>query len=114
MTDTGHLHRVRAGGEYITEEGQATGTIPGTVRAYLEVGPTVIAKFTIYTNAGDISGEGSGKPKGRSEEPSFAGSMTVSHGTGRYRHIHGHGGFFGTLNRASYKMVVQTTGTLSY
>jgi len=114
VTDTGHLHRVQTGGEYITEEGQATGTIPGKVRAYLEVGATVVAKFTIYTSAGDISGEGSGKPKGRSEEPSFAGNITVSHGTGRYRHIRGHGGFSGSLNRRTFKMVVQTTGTLDY
>jgi len=114
VTDTGHLKLVHNGGEYITEEGQATGTVPGRVRALLEVGPTVVAKFTIYTSAGTISGVGSGKPKGRSEEPSFAGSMTVAHGTGRYRHVHGHGGFYGTLNRVTYKMVVQTTGTLSY
>jgi hypothetical protein len=114
VTDTGHLHLVHNDGEYLTEEGQATGTVPGKVRAYLEVGPTVVAKFTIYTSVGTISGEGSGKPKGRSEEPSFAGTMTVSHGTGRYKHAHGHGGFYGALNRITYKLAVQTTGTLAY
>lgn len=114
VTDTGRLKLVHNGGEYITEEGRATGTIPGKVRALLEVGAIVVAKFTIYTSVGTISGVGSGKPKGRSEEPSFAGTMTVSHGTGRYKHVHGHGGFYGTLNRVTYKMVVQTTGTLSY
>jgi hypothetical protein len=114
VTDTGHLHLVHNGGEYLTEEGQATGTVPGKVRAYLEVGPTVVARFTIYTSVGTISGEGSGKPKGRSEEPSFAGTMIVSHGTGRYKHAHGRGGFYGTLNRVTYKLVVQTTGTLAY
>jgi hypothetical protein len=113
-SDTGHLHLIHNGGEYITEEGYATGTVPGKVRAYLEIGPTVVAKFTIYTSVGTISGEGSGRPKGRSEEPSFAGTMIISHGTGRYKHVHGHGGFYGTLNRVTYKLVVQTTGTLSY
>ena len=82
--------------------------------AHLIIGPTVEARFTIYTSSGTISGEGSGKPKGRPEEPSFAGKMTVSHGTGRYKHVHGHGGFYGTLNRDTYAMIVQTTGTLSY
>ncbi len=114
MTDTGHLHLIHNSGEYITEEGHATGAVPGKVRAYLEIGPTVVAKFTIYTSVGMISGEGSGKPKGRSEEPSFAGTMVVSHGTGRYKGAHGRGGFYGTLNRVTYKLVVQTTGTLSY
>lgn len=114
VTDSAHLHLVHNGGEYITEEGRATGTLRGKVRAYLEVGPTVVAKFTIYASGGTISGEGSGKLKGRTEEPSFGGTMKVSHGTGRYKHVRGRGGFFGTLNRATYKVLVQTTGTLSY
>jgi hypothetical protein len=114
VTDTAHLKLVHHEGEYITEEGQATGALPGHVKLLLEVGPTVVARFTITAAGGSISGVGSGKPKGRSEEPSFAGSMKVTHGTGRYRHAHGTGGFYGTLNRGTYKMVVQTTGTLDY
>lgn len=114
VADTGRLHLVHNGGEYITEEGEAKGTIPGKVRAYLEVGPVVVAKFTIYTSVGTISGEGSGRPKGRSEEPSFQGGMTVSHGTGRYKGARGRGSFYGSLNRSSYKLYVKTTGTLSY
>lgn len=96
------------------EVGRATGTLPGNVRAYLNVGPTVTAHFTIYTTAGSISGVGSGKLKGRAAEPSFAGRMSVRHGTGRYTHAHGEGGFYGTLNRRTYAVVVQTTGKLSF
>jgi len=114
VKDTGHLHHIRSGGEAITEEGQAAGTIPGRVLARLVVGPEVEVTFTIFTHAGTISGKGSGIPKGRSEEPGFSGTMTLTGGTGRYRHIHGRGQFFGTLNRNTYKMVVQTAGTLSY
>ena len=114
VTDTAHLKLVHHSGEYITEEGQATGTLPGHVKLLLEVGPTVVARFTIQAAGGSISGTGSGRPKGRSEEPSFAGTMKVSHGTGRYSRAHGTGGFFGTLNRRTFKMVVQTTGTLEY
>jgi len=40
--------------------------------------------------------------------------MTVSHGTDRYAHAHGHGGFYGTVNRHNDALVVQTTGQLSY
>jgi hypothetical protein len=114
VTDTAHLKLVRHSGEYITEEGQATGTLPGHVKLLLEVGPTVVARFTIQAAGGSISGVGSGRPKGRSEEPSFAGAMKVSHGTGRYSGAHGTGGFDGKLNRRTFKMVVQTTGTLDY
>lgn len=119
VTDTAHVKPVRKNGEYITEEGPATGTLPGRVRLSLEIGPVVYAHFTIQTSAGSISGTGSGRPKGRSEEPSIGGSMIVSHGTGRYKHVHGRGGFYGTINvnprsPKAYTMVVQTTGTLSY
>lgn len=114
VKDTGYLHLTHNGGEYITEEGKATGTIPGKVRAYIELGPVVVAKFTITTSTGSITGVGSGRPKGRSEEPSFAGTMKVSHGTGRYKHVRGHGGFYGVIDRRTDSVVIQTTGTLSY
>jgi hypothetical protein len=114
VTDTAHLHRVSNSGEEILEVGRATGTLPGSVRAYINVGATVIVHFTIDTAAGAISGAGSGRLKGRAAEPSFAGRMTVRHGTGRYAHAHGEGGFYGTLDRRTYALVVQTTGTLSY
>jgi hypothetical protein len=114
VADSAHLTLAHNGGEYITEEGEAKGTIPGKVRAYLIVGPVVVAKFTIYANGGTISGEGSGRPKGRAEEPIFEGAMTVAHGTGRYMGAHGRGSFYGMLNRKSYKMYAKTTGTLSY
>jgi hypothetical protein len=113
-TDTAHLHRVSNSGEEILEVGRATGTLPGSVRAYINVGATVIVHFTIDTAAGAISGAGSGRLKGRAAEPSFAGRMTVRHGTGRYAHAHGEGGFYGTLDRKTYALIVQTTGTLSY
>jgi hypothetical protein len=112
--DTAHLHKIPNSGEEVLEVGRATGTLPGSVRAYLNVGPTVIAHFAIYTQAGSISGVGTGRLKGRAAEPSFAGRMSVRHGTGRYAHAHGEGGFYGTLNRKTYALVVQTTGTLSY
>jgi hypothetical protein len=114
VTDTAHMTLAHNDGEYITEEGQAHGTIPGHVRALLIVGPVVRAKFTIYASGGTISGEGSGRPKGRSEEPSFQGAMSVSQGTGRYKGAHGRGSFYGQLNRRSYKMYVSTSGTLYY
>jgi hypothetical protein len=112
--DTAHLHPVSTGEEWIVEEGRAWGTLPGTVKATLTIGPSVVAKFTIRAAYGSLSGTGTGTPHGRPAEPSFSGTMTITHGTGRYLHARGHGGFYGTLNREKYTAVVQTTGTLSY
>jgi hypothetical protein len=114
VKDSAHLERKATSSDEILEEGPASGTLPGKVRAYLNVGATVIAHFTIQTSAGSISGVGSGTLKGRPEEPSFSGRMTVSQGTGRYKRAHGEGGFYGAINRSTFRAVVQTSGTLSY
>jgi hypothetical protein len=113
-TDHARLHLVKSKGSAIVEEGHAYGGLPGTVKASLRLGATVVANFTIYLKGGSISGRGSGELKGRPGEPSYGGTMTVSHGTGRYAHVRGHGGFYGTLNRSTLAMLIQTTGTLSY
>jgi hypothetical protein len=115
VLDTAHMHRVSCSCNDIAEEGQAKGSLAGTVRAYVNVGSPIIFRFTISVHGGGtLSGEGSGRPKGNPAEPSFKGTMKVTRGTGRYRHAHGTGGFYGTINRSSYAAVMQTTGTLSY
>jgi hypothetical protein len=114
VTDSAHLHMIPSSSEEILEVGAATGTLPGKIKAYINVGPTVTVHFTITTSAGSISGVGSGKLKGRTAEPSFSGRMSVRHGTGRYAHAHGEGNVYGTLNRATYALSVGTTGKLYY
>lgn len=115
VVDTAQMHRVRCSCNEILEEGQARGSLPGSVRGYVTVGAPIVFRFTITVRGiGTLSGAGSGKPKGNPAEPSFSGTMTVTRGTGRYRHAHGTGGFYGTINRATYAAVMQTTGTLLY
>jgi hypothetical protein len=115
VVDHAHLHHVACSCSAILEEGEAKGSLPGVVRAYVTVGTPIVFRFTITVRGGGtISGEGSGRPSGRPAEPSFAGTMTVTRGTGRYRRAHGKGGLYGTLNRSTYAAVLQTTGTLAY
>jgi hypothetical protein len=114
VSDDAHLHYVRESGSDLLEEGQATGGLPGRVRAQFNVGATVYASFSISTPYGSISGSGSGELRGTGVWESFGGTMTVTHGTGRYSHAHGHGGFYGAINRHTYASTVQTTGTLDY
>jgi hypothetical protein len=114
-TDTAHMRRVRCACDEILEEGQARGSLPGALRAFVTIGAPIVFRFTITVRGvGSLSGQGSGRPKGNPAEPSFSGTMTVTRGTGRYRYAHGKGGFYGTINRATYAAVVQTTATLSY
>lgn len=114
ITDTAHMHYIKEVGSNLLDEGQATGGLPGKASALFNVGATVSANFTIYAHGGTISGHGSGTLHGAGAYPSFGGTMTVTHGTGRYAHAHGHGGFYGVLNRHNYSAIIQTTGTLTY
>jgi hypothetical protein len=113
-SDTAHLRYISGSGSTINEEGKATGTLPGNMRVRLDVGTTFTGNFKIYASGGSIEGHGSAKPHGSGTYESFAGTLTVTHGTGRYAHAHGKGGLYGTFNRNNYALVVKTTGNLTY
>ena len=113
-TDTAKLHYVSAAGSELLEQGKTTGTIPGSMRAQVEIGATISGNFTIYTRGGSIKGHGVASPHGGGIYESFAGSVTVTGGTGRFVHAHGHTGLYGTFDRNTYALTIQTTGTLSY
>ncbi len=114
VADTAHLHDVKSAGSALLEEGTATGGLPGPVKVEFVVGATVSASFTIYARSGSIAGHGTGTLHSSGVYASFGGTMTVTHGTGRYAHARGHGGFYGVMNRNTYALTVQTTGKLSY
>ncbi|HEV3071781.1 MAG TPA: autotransporter [Solirubrobacteraceae bacterium] len=113
-TDTARLRYISSSGSLLFEEGTARGTLPGSMRAHCNLGATFSASFTIYTHGGTITGHGTATPHGSGIYESFAGTLVVSGGTGRYVHAHGHAGLYGTFNRRTYALTVQTTGSLSY
>lgn len=113
-TDTAHLHYVSASGSLLLEEGAASGTLPGSMRVHLDVGATLSGSFTIYTRGGTIKGHGEATPHGSGIYESFAGSLIATGGSGRYAHAHGRASLYGTFNRSTYALTVQTTGKLSY
>ncbi len=113
-SDTARLHYISASGSLLYEEGGASGTIPGSMRVHFDVGATFTGSFTIYTRGGTITGHGTATPHGSGIYESFAGTLVVSGGSGRYTHARGRAGLYGTFDRDSYGLVVQTTGTLLY
>ncbi len=113
-TDTAYLQRIKRPGSGLIEEGTAHGTLPGTMHAVLYLGGTFTATFTIYLHGGTITGNGKAAPHGTGIYESFAGTLTVTGGSGIYRHASGRAGLYGTFNRRTYALVVQTTGALSY
>jgi hypothetical protein len=116
ITDTAHLHFVReTASSILIDEGKAAGGLPGVVKVGFEVGATVRASFTLSSRNGALIGSGVAKPHSTGGEySSFAGTLTITHGTARYAHAHGQGGFYGTIDRGNDAVTVQTTGTLAY
>ncbi len=113
-TDTAHLHYVHSSGSLLLEEGSASGTLPGTMRANVRVGPTTSGTFTIRNRYGTIRGRGSAKLHGSGTYESFAGTLVAEGGTGRYAHAHGRAGLYGLFDRRTYALTVQTTGRLLF
>jgi hypothetical protein len=114
--DTAHLNynEEHSQGSWLYEEGSALGTFPGSMRANCNITAVLTATFTIYVHGGSISGHAHAAVHGSGLYQSFGGYLEATGGTGKYAHAHGRGGFYGVLNRNTYNMTVQTTGTLSY
>jgi hypothetical protein len=115
-TDSAKLHYLqrKSSGSWLFEEGAATGTLPGSMHVYANIGPILTATFTIFTSRGTIVGHARAAPHGSGRYESFHGWLLATGGTGGYSHARGRAGFYGVLDRKTYDMTVQTIGTLSY
>ena len=116
VTDDAQLHDVKGKATELElyEEGTATGTLPGAVRGECNIAYEIVCNVTIYTRLGAVRGHGTAHPHNTSLYESFAGTLTISGGTGRYTHAHGHAGLYGVFNRRTYALTVQTAGSLAY
>lgn len=113
--DNATLHLVHANGSILYEEGRASGSLPGTVHAWLHIGAYFAGHFVFYIRSGAINGHGSAKShSGHYPYVSFSGTADITGGTGRYRNAGGRLGFYGVLNRESSTVQMQTRGTLTY
>jgi hypothetical protein len=115
VNDGAHLRLVHASGPTLVEQGHATGTLPGVLKATLTLkASTASSRFTIMVRGGgSISGHGSGVlHEGHGGYESFAGRVTLTHGSGRYAHASGSGNIYGTIDRLNDNVVVQVIGVL--
>jgi len=117
VSDEGKLRLIRSSGATLTDEGAATGTLPGRVRIQFVYNgnPSVQSQITIFGRSGSVSARASGRLSSpTSRTPSFSGTLTITGGTGSYRRARGGGHLYGVFNRRTYGLTVQTRGTLSY
>jgi hypothetical protein len=118
VRDSSELHLVKAVGETLLEEGRVTGTLPGSVRTQVNINAaagTATSHFTFYLRGGSLTGHASGVANhGQGGWESFAGTMWLSRGTGRYAHASGSGKMYGALYRRNDRLKVQAIGRLRY
>jgi hypothetical protein len=112
--DRARLHEVSYSGATVDESGHAIGTLPGEMRVRLRVSAILSGSFEISAKDGTIEGHGSARPHGSGVYESFAGTLIVTGGSGRYRHAHGRAALYGVFDRNSYALTIKTSGTLHY
>jgi hypothetical protein len=113
-SDQAHLRYISASGSTLYETGKASGTLPGSMHVHMRIAATFSGSFVIYAQGGTIDGHGNATPHGSGVYESFAGTLIVTGGSGRYSHAQGRAGLYGTFNRDTYALVVKTTGDLHY
>lgn len=112
--DTAKLHYVSASGSTLYEVGNASGTLPGGMHVHMRLSVRFTGSFVIYARGGSIMGHGSATPHGSGVYESFAGTLSVRGGTGRFRRAHGTARLYGVFDRKNYSLTIQTVGTLYY
>jgi hypothetical protein len=116
LNDTGRLHKTSSRGFNLYESGSASGSIGGSVSMHLDVVSTnrVTAELTVHASGGSLSGNASGAYRNNGATASFSGTLSITHGTGKYSHAHGSGiSFSGTIQRTTGAVTVRVNGHLS-
>ncbi len=116
LNEHAQLHLLSKHGFTLNERGSASGTIKGTANVQLKIVSTsrVTALITVSLNGGSISGEGTASYHKGTTTASFAGSLSIKHGSGSYSHAQGSGlSFNGTIAKANDAITVNVHGRFS-
>jgi hypothetical protein len=109
------LHLVGRAGHVLNEQGTFTGTQSGTIAIrFTSVTSTAgEATFVAYPSGGSVRGRTSTKGRVVGGKVYFAGSMTITGGTGRWAHASGRGlGFSGVVDRRNFHATTHMQGSI--
>lgn len=112
-----HFHRVGPGGTEVDEKGMATGTYPGPATTRLVfVGNKMNGTFALHTTGGTVTGRTNASAVGSTARPvvRYAGTVTITGGTGRFRTASGTLKMTGTMRRINNAVYEKTTGTVHF
>ncbi len=116
LAESAHLHRTSSSGVHLNEQGNASGTINGTIYIHLKIYEHhVSAEVSIYPHAGSLTATGSASYNVNGGYAPFSGTIYVARGTGTYAHARsGALRFTGSIQRSNDAVTVQLSGHLSY
>jgi hypothetical protein len=116
LNESGSLRLTSSHGLILNEKGTASGTIKGSIYIHLNVSSTnrVTAEVSIYPSGGSLTGNGSANYRVTGSNASFAGTLSITRGTGHYAHARASGlRFTGTIARKTDAVTVHVSGRLS-
>ncbi|HEY2216332.1 MAG TPA: hypothetical protein VGH21_02480 [Solirubrobacteraceae bacterium] len=115
LNESGQLHLTSRHGFTLDERGTAYGSVSGSIFVHLTIVSTsrVVAEVNLYPPGGSISGQASASYHRGGSTASFAGTISIVKGTGRYAHARGSGlSFSGTIRRSDEAISVRVRGTV--
>lgn len=106
----------RTGSTKFEHSGTATGTVFGTVRSTIRLTHSVVLKgtVTIATSKGKLRLKVDGRARSIELRSRFDGKATILTGTGRYLHARGTGTFDGVVNRSTWAVSLDASGSFTY
>jgi hypothetical protein len=112
-----HFHRVGPGGTEIVEKGTVTGTYPGPATTHLVFnGNKMTGNFSLRTTGGTMVGRTNASVVGSSARPvvDYAGTVTITGGSGRFRTASGTLRMTGTMRRINNAVYEKSTGQIDF
>ncbi|WP_445148686.1 autotransporter [Baekduia sp. Peel2402] len=106
----------RTGTTKLEHKGRATGTVKGAVTSKITISHSVVMRGTVTISAagGKIRLKVSGRARSIGVQTKFNGTATMSGGTGKYAGATGTGTFKGVVNRRSWHVTLDATGSYHY
>lgn len=103
------------GNSVIDDRGRGTGTFSCPVVMQVRVSYTKgRTELTCYTSAGVVTAGGSASFFSAGSIATFTGTMTVTHGAGKYARARGQLRVEGTMQRKTFALQASVNGTISY
>jgi hypothetical protein len=115
VKETAQLYQVGRHGAQHEEQGQGAGTFPYPLTITFTAGFTqATVRFSVHGRAGTMWGQGTPSYHVEGSTAYFNGSLSITHGTGKYAHASAAGlRLKGTLNRHNFALSISVNGNMS-